>query len=129
MKTIRFNGHEHKVFGLSTEFGNFEIILTEERYSFDDSLAVEAYEVEGDQVTDLFATLTVCLPGGSFRRPKPGPGEPAFLDTNNNGYAERFLRENKLAKKTGVARSSGYCTYPLYEWDTAAFYADGEKEK
>ena len=41
----------------------------------------------------------------------------AFVDTNNNPWAEQFIKDNKLGRQTGFFGFSGYCTYPEYEFD------------
>lgn len=68
-------------------------------------LAVEMITDEGED----FETLTVCLGAGTGNN-------KAFIDTNNCPWAEDFLLENGIAREVGVTRSSGYCTYPLYEF-------------
>lgn len=42
----------------------------------------------------------------------------AFVDTNNMPELEDFLVKNGLAEYTGLEQRSGYCTYPLYRFDT-----------
>jgi hypothetical protein len=42
----------------------------------------------------------------------------AFVDINNMPELEDFLVKNKLAEFTGLEQKSGYCTYPLYRFDT-----------
>ena len=45
----------------------------------------------------------------------------AFLDINNCPWAEEFLRDNQIAHPVeGVSVKSGFCTYPLYEFNTDA---------
>lgn len=41
----------------------------------------------------------------------------AFVDTNNNPWAEQFIKTNELGKPTGFFGFSGFCTYPEYEFD------------
>lgn len=57
-----------------------------------------------------FATLTVNLG-------KKIPENQAFVDINNCPWAEDFIEENGLGKETGVIGGSGFCFYPLYEFD------------
>ena len=57
-----------------------------------------------------FATLTVNLGKGL-------PENQAFVDINNCPWAEEFIEENGLGKDTGRIGASGYCFYPLYEFD------------
>lgn len=79
------------------------------------SLAVVAYDQDGE----TYADITVCL------------GQPlapgfAFVDTNNAPWAEEMLRRNGIAKPAanGARMSSGYCSYPLYEFDMSKFCED-----
>ena len=60
---------------------------------------------------DPYADLTVNLPEYELE-----PYE-AFIDTNNFPDAEQFLEENGLAFHTGTYGGSGYCIYPVYEFD------------
>ena len=39
------------------------------------------------------------------------------IDTNNFPQATEFLEENRLATFTGRYEFSGYCAYPVYEFD------------
>ena len=94
-------------------------------YQTTDTLAVEAIEENGEP----FDTLTVNL------------GQPlmpgfAFIDTNNCPWAEKALRDAKIAKPAanGAKCSSGFCTYPLYEFDMSKFseeyhYPGDEKQQ
>ncbi len=42
----------------------------------------------------------------------------AYLDTNNCPWAVEFLQDNEIAKPVdGVIGVSGFCTYPLYEFN------------
>ena len=41
----------------------------------------------------------------------------AFVDTNNCPWAEEFIQENGLGEFTGIYGNSGFCTYPLYEFN------------
>ena len=57
-----------------------------------------------------FATLTVNLS-------KKLPANRAYVDTNNCPWAEEFIEENGLGEFCGSFGFSGYCMYPLYEFD------------
>lgn len=57
-----------------------------------------------------YATLTVNLG-------KKLPKNQAFVDTNNCYWAERFIQENELGHPAGEVGYSGWCRYPLYEFD------------
>lgn len=41
----------------------------------------------------------------------------AFVDINNNPWAEKFIKDNKLGEPTGFYGLSGYCIYPEYKFD------------
>ena len=73
--------------------------------------------VEKDPVTTLTVNLGNDIGNGSFMQPFC-----AFIDMNNNPGAEAFLKENNLAKPytrfgSPVMGYSGYCEYPLYQFD------------
>lgn len=124
MKTVIYNGIKHNVFKIKTEFGNIDIILCKKQYRNPETLAVAAMEVENGEVNEEydFAVLTVNLDGYT------GLGQQsdtrAYVDCNNCGWARSFLEGNAIAKPTGIFTLSGFCTYPLYEWDTTKFYAE-----
>lgn len=42
----------------------------------------------------------------------------AYIDTNNNQFAEELLNSYNIAEKTQYSISSGYCSYPLYIFKT-----------
>lgn len=70
-----------------------------------------------------FATITVNLYGSN---PFAGmqSDKHAFVDTNNCPWVEEFLDENHIAKFTGWSAPSGFCDYPLYEFDKDAVYEE-----
>lgn len=82
--------------------------LAKQTYIHPRTLAVQMYDID-----DLpFATITVnlCSKQQSFSR--------AFLDTNNCPWVEQFLVGYNLAKPVdNIHLSSGFCSYPLYEFD------------
>lgn len=115
MQTVNYNGKPHRVFTVETEFRKYDVILTQEEYSYG-GLAVEIISVKDGAAEEPFSTLTVWL------FPMDAEDRMAFVDTNNNPWAEKFLKENGLATDTGERMSSGYCTYPLYQFKTEKFY-------
>ena len=60
---------------------------------------------EEDVWGDLTVNLDFLMPGF------------AFVDTNNNSNIEKILKKHGFAKPTGTTRVSGFCEYPLYEFD------------
>ena len=58
------------------------------------------------------ATLTVCLPfGGNLKE------NESYVDINNCPWAGKFIEQYELGEFTGRYGFSGYCTYPLYEFN------------
>lgn len=121
-KQIAYKGKTYNVFTIETDFGTFDVILTIQQYQSNGSLAVQALTVEDGNVVNFFEILTVNLDG--YTGMGVQDDKRAFVDTNNCDWAERFLKKNKLAKGTGIKAQSGFCTYPLYEWDTSKFFAE-----
>ena len=101
-----------KTYKLDLYGETFNLTATIEHYSNNDSLAICLETDEGEP----FDTITVNLMESSFI------GEnQAFIDTNNCSWAEKFIKKYKLGKPTGIMGYSGYCSYPLYEFNLEAF--------
>lgn len=66
-----------------------------------------------------FAVITVNLVSSPYGDVKYQDKTHAYIDTNNCSWAEDFLKENGIAKPDSrdIYGMSGYCTYPLYEFD------------
>lgn len=97
MYSIKFYGSTYKVYPVVEKYRNGR-------------LAIELI----DPKEGPFADLTVNLVN------EPCPKNCAYLDTNNFPQGEDFVKKNKLGKFTGMYGMSGYCTYPLYEFDMDA---------
>ena len=67
-----------------------------------------------DEQYELFTYLTVNL---QHDMSKDNDNSLAFVDTNNNRWAERYIEKHNLGTKTGFYGLSGYCTYPEYRFD------------
>lgn len=66
-----------------------------------------------------FATISVNLGGGRQ------DDTHAYLDTNNCPWAVEFLQDNEIAKPVeGAIGVSGFCTYPLYEFNLESKWED-----
>ena len=86
----------------------YDVTIVKTRY-FDGNFAIalmcsDDYEPYGNLTVNLGERL---------------PENMAYVDTNNMPNAERFIKDNKLGKFTGKTRKSGYCEYPLYEFNFA----------
>lgn len=77
-------------------------------------IGLVAYDEEG--MSEPYADLTVNLH-------VKAPDYCAYLDTNNLGDAEEFIKKNGLGEFTGFIGKSGKCEYPLY-----MFHADKLRE-
>lgn len=103
---------ERKTYDYRGKYGDaYKVRFSVERYDVDGSLAV-TMDCDSGGWWEPYATLTVNL--GS-----PLAGDTsAFIDTNNMGQdVVRWLEEHGIAHATGEEAKSGYCTYPLMEFD------------
>ena len=95
------------------------------RYKVDNTLAIQLYCTDPDDgFEEPFATLTVCLDLTHQNYDDPTDREDdlarnniSFLDTNNCSWGEDFVEKYKLGVPTGRYLRSGFCEYPLYEWN------------
>lgn len=123
MKTFNYNDKEHKVFDLKAFGKVYQVILAKERYHNNHTLAVEIIDVTDENFPEPFAVATVNLNNLSQS------GTRAYADTNNYGkWLMPFLKEHNLASDTGARMRSGFCEYPLLEWNTDLFLAEGLEE-
>lgn len=107
-----------KVFHCRTKIGGPTTPVTVRftKYPSNNTLAVQL--IEATSPWCVFATITVNLQGTLFEFDRhQDETKYAYLDTNNCPWVEQFLEENGIAKHTGFFGLSGYCTYPLYEFD------------
>lgn len=68
--------------------------------------------VEDEYGLEPYATLTVNF--GEFI----GAKDCAYIDTNNCYFAEQLLKQG-IATDTGLTKQSGFCTYPLWQFNVA----------
>ncbi len=96
-------------------YGNtYDIILRRGSYSTNKTLAIAMICVDKSGFEEPYATLTVNIDDSDVLANKTR----AFVDTNNLG--EKILTwivDNKLGKHTGYRGCSGFCSYPLVEFD------------
>lgn len=99
-------------FEVNTMWGTTpDCFLNVSRYSNNDHIAISVWsESEGP-----FSGLTVNL-RETIRYPK----NFGYVDTNNFPGAEELIERLGIGKWTGGLFSSGFCTYPLYEFDEKA---------
>ena len=98
-----------KTLKLKTDYGAYKIALCKDTYETTDNLYVGLLCKEG-KYYEPYGDLTVNL--------HKLPENQAYIDTNNNGVEIiDWLIENKLGKFTGQYGYSGFCAYPLFEFD------------
>lgn len=88
-----------------------KVTLSAEKYSSNNALAVVMYYEDMDEED----VITVNIPGGTQS------DTLAFVDTNNMPDIVKWLTENEIARETGIVARSGYCAYPLMEFDLESF--------
>ena len=93
---------------VKTNFETFsDCFLKVGRYHTDKNLAIQLFSIsEG-----LIAMLTICLCDPSLKE------NESYVDTNNYPWAVDFLERKGLAKLSDKIRLSGYCIYPVMEFN------------
>lgn len=86
----------------------YQVKAVKDRYDYGNNLAIFLLTKENE----MFCVLTVNLEDNQFDFPNL-----AYVDTNNCPFAEKFITENKLGKFKNQYGFSGFCRYPLYEFD------------
>lgn len=89
---------------------SYSVTLDFSKYTLNNKLAVRL--IRAGAPWEPFAVVTINLQS-------PLQDEThAFVDINNCPWAEEFLVDNAIATKVdGCDTISGYCTYPLYEFN------------
>ena len=96
---------------LSKTGRTYPVTLGFSKYTNNGTLAVVL--TEAGAPWGPFATISVNL-----NEPGLQDETHAFVDTNNNPWVEEFLLDNGIAKKVeGCDAISGFCSYPLYEFN------------
>ncbi len=86
-------------------------ILCMNRYANNGHVALSIFSLTDGP----FANLTVNLPEADGF-----PKNFSFVDTNNFPEGEDLIYELGIGKVTNFRTSSGFCVYPLYEFDEKA---------
>lgn len=87
---------------------HFKFKLIKNTYAANNTLAVQVISDQGEYLT----TLTVNMP-----KDYDLPEHMQFIDVNNNPWALEFLEANQIAMPVGFSAYSGFCMYPLYQFD------------
>lgn len=95
-----------KTFTLTTDYATYEnCYLLTAKYMADNSMSIEVWNDEDGPIADL----TRCLGNAEENQ--------GYLDTNNCPWVENLVKELGIGKHTGNFQQSGFCIYPLYEFD------------
>ena len=97
-----------KTFDVVTEYATYKncYFLTGQ-FMADNSLSLEIWNDEEGPIADI----TRCLGNGNMNN------NFGYLDMNNCPWSAKLVKELGIAKDTGLSQRSGYCIYPLYEFD------------
>lgn len=98
MEPIRISLYDHE----------YELGIVKGRYSHNNTLYLGFYDIRNDEP---FCDITVNLPESYAR------GSIQYIDTNNFPELEDIINEYDLGFCMGSGHS-GWCTYPLYYFDT-----------
>lgn len=82
---------------------NCSLLISE--YEQNNNMAIMLIEETGEPFADVTVNLEPLAPGF------------AYLDTNGLKGVDDIVNKYKIAKPTGITRKSGWCEYPLYEFD------------
>lgn len=104
-----------KIYELTMYGETYKIALMKGTYSSNETLAVEMVVVnDKGEMVEPWNMLTVNIDSSNVL----ANDKRAFIDTNNNGEEIiQWLEENKIATSKGVYGQSGWCSYPLYEFN------------
>lgn len=103
-----------KTYKLEKYGETYEIALLKGKYANNDTLAIEMVVVENGEIVEEWNMLTTNIGESNMF----ANDTMAFVDTNNNGNEIiKWLTKNKIAKKTDIYGRSGFCSYPLIEFN------------
>lgn len=94
------------------EYHGHPVTLSANKYFTNESLAVLMH-YEEDHSYDI---ITVNL------QKKPLDNNHAYVDVNNMPDIYEWLKDNGIAGDTGLVGFSGFCIYPLMEFDLDSFF-------
>lgn len=96
------------MFEFRTSYSKYENCkLDVNKYMVDDSVCIEIYNDE----EGCIARITTCL-NSPFLSENQG-----YVDTNNCPWAVDLIERLHLGTPSGITSRSGYCEYPLYDFN------------
>ena len=98
-----------KYFNLNYYGETYRVYIEATKYMDNGTLALCMFTDEGEPFCNLTTNI---MDSNLFAN-----STTAFVDTNNCPWAEQFIVDNKLGKALGYSGASGFCRYPLYEFN------------
>lgn len=92
------------------EYRGHRVTISYTTYRKTGTLAVLMNYIDGEMECD-YDVISVNLCSGLQ------DGQMAYVDTNNVPEIDRWLVKNGIAEDTGVRTVSGFCTYPLLQFN------------
>lgn len=107
-----------KVYELEMYGEKHQIALRKGSYYANKTLAVEMVLVDNEgEITEPWGMLTVNIDSSNVLASETR----AFIDTNNNGEEIiGWLEKNNIATPKSLYGQSGWCSYPLVEFNSQA---------
>lgn len=107
-----------KIYELEMYGEKHQIALRKGSYCANKTLAVEMVLVDSNgEITEPWGMLTVNIDSSNVLANETR----AFVDTNNNGEEIiGWLEKNNIATPKGLYGQSGWCSYPLVEFNSQA---------
>lgn len=103
---------ENQTFPLSFYGNEYAVSIVVNSYANNGNLAVGLVSQDEDGYNEPFADVTVNI--------ADLPPYHAALDTNNMSGIGSFVEKEGLARPTGNYLNSGFCHFPVYEFDKDA---------
>jgi len=92
-----------------------KVVLRKGTYQNNNTLAIQMVEVYDDGNEEMFGVITKNIDDSNYLCKD---NNCAFIDTNNMGNdIVKWLRENNVATCKGPVGFSGFCCYPLVEFN------------
>ena len=99
---------QNKTLTVETYFDTYQNCKVKiNNYHADGTMCVDIWNSEDGAI----ARLTTCL------NKKGMPDNQSYIDTNNCPWAISLIKKYNLGHTTGSIGFSGYCMYPVVEWN------------
>ena len=96
-------------FTVSTPYASYEkCFLCVNKYSVNKHVALSVWNEEDGPIANITVNLD---------KIKTLPANFSAVDTNNAPWAEALIKRLGIGKPTGKFIGSGFCMYPVYEFD------------